>query len=297
LILSDTIEGKIFLLLNDKLLEIARTLGKVDEHGNVTEDLRSQILGQLSERLSYDQLYRDALSDPELKRTRQELEAAMANADEARKVVFELFQDLDRFSLDDYKPFSDIEESRKRLSNFLRIALEQQGGGVRPLEGGRFSIATGNGALERIGTMDRDLARADDTVDLIGIDHPLVSDLLNRWRTLAPESIGTAVSDGREKPCSLSIWLVREHVRESEQRTHLVPLAVDGTGQRVPLIEKRHTALFHRPPARSVLSMEERQHLLKSVIEPMLQRELRHRGLASETGGYSVELIGWVEVS
>ena len=297
LILSDTIEGKIFLLLNDKLLEIARTLGKMDEHGNVTEDLRSQILGQLSERLSYDQLYRDALSDPELKRTMQELEAAMANANEARKVVFELFQDLDRFSLDDYKPFSDIEESKNRLSNFLKVALEQQGGGIRPLESGRFSIVTGNGTPERVGTMDRELARVDDTVDLIGIDHPLVSELLNRWRTLSPESIGTAVSDGREKPCSLSIWLVREHVRESEQRIYLVPLAVDGTGQRVPLIEKRHTALFHRPPTHSFLSMEERSHLLKSVIEPMLQRELQHRGIASETGGYSVELVGWVEVS
>lgn len=297
LILSDTIEGRIFILLNDKLLEIARTLGRVDEHGNVTEDLRSQILGQLSERLRYDQLYRDALSDPELKRTRQELEAAMANADEARKVVFELFQDLDRFSLDDYKSFSDIEESQKRLSSFLRIALEQQGGGIRPMDGGRFSITTGNGTPERIATMDRGLARADDTVDLIGIDHPLVSDLLNHWRTLSPESIGVAVSDGLEKPCSLSIWLVREHVRKSEQKTHVVPLAVDCTGQRVPSIEKRHTALFHRLPSHSVLSMEERNHLLKSVFEPMLQRELQHRGIASETGGYSVELIGWVEVS
>ena len=285
LILSDTIEGKIFLFLNDKLLEIARTLGKMDEHGNVTEDLRSQILGQLSERLSYDQLYRDALSDPELKRTRQELEAAMANADEARKVVFELFQDLDRFSLDDYKPFSDIEESKKRLSNFLRIALEQQGGGIRHPEKWTIFDCHRQRPQERVGTMDRELARADDTVDLSGIDHPLVSDLLNHWRNLSSESIGTAVSDGREKPCSLSIWLVREHVRESEQRTHLVPLAVDGTGQRVPLIEKRHTALFHHPPARSVLSMEERCHLLKSVIEPMLQRELQHRGIASETGG------------
>ena len=65
LVLSDTIEGSIYLLLTDKLLEIARTLGKVDEQGNVTEDLRSQILGQLSDRLKYDQLYRDALSDPE----------------------------------------------------------------------------------------------------------------------------------------------------------------------------------------------------------------------------------------
>ena len=104
LVLSDTIEGKIFLLLSDKLLEIAKTLGKVDEHGNVTEDLKAQVLGQLSDRLSYDQLYRDALSDPELRRTREELEAAVSNADEARKVVYELFQDLDRFSLDDYAP-------------------------------------------------------------------------------------------------------------------------------------------------------------------------------------------------
>src|SRR5690606_10079416 len=74
LVLSDTIEGKIYLLLTDKLLEIAKTLGKVDEHGNVAEDLKAQILGQLSDRLSYDTLYREALSDPELRRTREELE-------------------------------------------------------------------------------------------------------------------------------------------------------------------------------------------------------------------------------
>jgi len=77
----------------------------------------------------------------------------------------------------------------------------------------------------------------------------------------------------------------------------LVPLAVDGKGQRVPMVEKRFTALFHRPAFRSVLSMEERHNLLKNVIEPMLQRELQHRGIVSETGGYSVEMIGWVEVS
>jgi SNF2 family DNA or RNA helicase len=38
LVLSDTIEGRIFLLLDEKLSEIARTLGKVDEQGNVAED-------------------------------------------------------------------------------------------------------------------------------------------------------------------------------------------------------------------------------------------------------------------
>jgi len=48
LVLSDTIEGRIFLLLDEKLQEIAKTLGKVDEHGNVAEDLRSQVLGNRS---------------------------------------------------------------------------------------------------------------------------------------------------------------------------------------------------------------------------------------------------------
>ena len=115
LVLSDTIEGRIFLLLNDKLTEIAKALGKVDEHGEVAEDLRTQILGQLSERLNYESLYSQALSDPELKRTRLELEAALSNASEARHVVFELFQDLDRFSLEDYQQFSDTSEGMGEL--------------------------------------------------------------------------------------------------------------------------------------------------------------------------------------
>ncbi len=104
LVLSDTIEGRIFLLLDEKLTEIARTVGKVDEQGNAAEDLQAQILGQLSERLNDDRLYQEALSDPELKRTQVELEAALSNSREARQVVFDLFQDLDGFSLDDYKP-------------------------------------------------------------------------------------------------------------------------------------------------------------------------------------------------
>jgi len=124
LVLSDMIEGRIYLLLDEKLLEIARTVGKVDEQGNVAEDLRAQILGQLSERLNYDKLYQEALSDPELKRTRVELEAALANSREAREVVFDLFQDLEGFSLDDYKPFSDVSGSMDRLVRFWRPLLK-----------------------------------------------------------------------------------------------------------------------------------------------------------------------------
>jgi len=107
LVSADTIEGQIFLMLEDKLLEIGKALGKVDELGQVAEDLRGQILGQLSERLSYTKLYQDAVRDPTLKRTRQEMEVALDNARTARQVVFELFQDLEGFRLDDYRQFDD----------------------------------------------------------------------------------------------------------------------------------------------------------------------------------------------
>src|SRR5262249_4457585 len=122
LVLSDTIEGSIFLLLNEKLTEIGRALGKVDERGEIAEDLRTQILGQLSLQLNYANLYSAALSDPLLKRTKVELETPMSNAVEARKVVFELFQDLEGFRLDDYKAMGDFQSGMDALIRFLTAA-------------------------------------------------------------------------------------------------------------------------------------------------------------------------------
>jgi superfamily II DNA/RNA helicase len=127
LVLSDTIEGSIFLLLDQKLAEIGRALGKVDERGQIAEDLRTQILGQLSMQLNYASLYADALNDPQLKRTRVELETAMSNAVEARKVVFELFQDLDGFRLDDYKAMGNPEEGMGALARFLADVARAEG--------------------------------------------------------------------------------------------------------------------------------------------------------------------------
>ena len=49
--------------------------GQGGETDPLYDYLSSQILGQLSEKLNYDRLYQDALSDPELKRTRLEVEA------------------------------------------------------------------------------------------------------------------------------------------------------------------------------------------------------------------------------
>ena len=193
LVLSDTIEGRIFLLLDDKLQEIARTLGKVDAEGNVAEDLRSQILGQLSERLNYDRLYQEALGDPELKRTAVELEAALSNAHEAREVVLDLFQDLDGFSLDDYKPFADVTPSLVRLVVFLSTALTERNLKVVMVDEETLDLVGLDGVRQKRFTLDRETATTSHDFDLLGMDHPIVQEELGRWRSVPPEELGVSL--------------------------------------------------------------------------------------------------------
>jgi SNF2 family DNA or RNA helicase len=296
LVLSDTIEGRIFLLLEDKLKEIATALGKVDDEGNVAEDLRSQILGQLAEKLSYERLYQDALSDPELKRTQLELEAALSNAKEARQVVFELFQDLEGFSLEDYKPFADIEAGIDRLVRFLGAATADQGQKIVKITDEVYELRGPNAEMIVRFTTNRDLARERDDVDLLGIDHPVIKQALERWRGLPPEELGVAVQSDGQGAGVLSWWMVESNTAKGEQRLYLVPLATRPDGTRMPSWEKQADKLMHGAPAAPTFDIAQRRQILRDHLEPMLQRELRHRGIADNTGAFSARLAGWFEL-
>ncbi|WP_437191347.1 DEAD/DEAH box helicase [Planctomicrobium sp. SH527] len=294
LVLSDTIEGKIFLLLDDKLKEIAKALGKVDEHGEVAEDLRSQILGQLSERLSYESLYAQAISDPELKRTELELDQALANASEARNVVYELFQDLDGFSLDDYQPFSDTSQGMDEIVRFVRAAVEEDGNDLRIEDGAVYVTKTSEDGEPFRFTTDRDASIESDTTDLLGLDHPLVVQYMQRFRELSYDQVGIRVRSEDGKAGVLSIWQVTTQGERGETRNHLLTLAVDIDGQRIPSWEKQADRLFHLEPAS--INSAPQIDLLAETLEPMIQRELIHRGFLGENRGYDARLVSWVEV-
>lgn len=296
LVLSDTIEGRIFLLLDDKLTEIARALGKVDEEGNVAEDLRSQILGQLSERLNYDHLYQAALSDPELKRTKVELEAAMSNAREAREVVFDLFQDLDGFSLDDYKPFSDVSTGLNRLVQFLSAALADQHQAIIKVDDSTYDLVNAEGTRRMRFTISRDVASGRDDLDLLGLDHPLVQKQLARWRSLPPEDIGIAVRGDADPLVLLSFWLVESSVGSGDRRVSLQAIAVKPDGTRVPSIERQGDRYLRAPIASPALTTDQRLDVFHRVVEPTLLRELKHKSDSHGDGSYSAELVGYVEI-
>jgi superfamily II DNA or RNA helicase len=296
LVLSDTIEGRIFLLLDEKLTEIARTVGKVDEQGNVAEDLRAQILGQLCERLNYDRLYKEALSDPELRRTQVELEAALSNSREAREVVFDLFQDLEGFSLDDYRPLSNVSKSLERLANFLALSVQQRQLRLTKVDQSSYSLTTTDGVQRVSFTLDREAATSRDDVDLLGLDHPMVQEELLLWRSALPEEIGIAVTGNLDETALLSLWQVDIALASGERRTLIVPLAVTEDGTRLPAVEHHPERYFESPPAQPRLTPEQRIDIFSSVVEPALQREIRHKGAADGRDTYSATLIGYVEL-
>ena len=74
LVAEETIEEKVYAILEEKLFEIAMTIGKVDPiTGDVSEDFRSEILGFLGSSANYTSLYREALLHRNYKRTEQEI--------------------------------------------------------------------------------------------------------------------------------------------------------------------------------------------------------------------------------
>jgi superfamily II DNA or RNA helicase len=295
---ADTIEGQIFLLLEQKLLAIAQALGKVDEYGQVTEDLRGQVLGQLAERISYEQLYQDAVCDPTLKRTQQELEVALENARLARNLVFELFQDLETFNVEDYRQFDDGGAGMSRLLAFIRDCVQPNGASLQQ-QGENVYEATFPGDESHVFTTSRELAKDSDKLELLGLEHPLVRRLLDGGRELpARDRALMGRSDRLSSEASiLSVWRIEIHGAGGFFRQAIVPLAVNSAGNRLPNGEALLNGLGEIQPAlEGALDPDRRRHLISAVLPQMLRRDVEHRGLLGEGSSLAMRLVAWVEL-
>lgn len=292
LVLGDTIEGKIFLMLDDKLKDIAKALGKVDEQGNVAEDLRSQILGQLQEKINYQKLYEEALGDPALHRTQLELNSAMTNASEARDVLSELFQDLDQFNMDDYVPLSDIDKSMNELIDFTTICAE--------FEKGQF---TKEGSLYRLEDVavqgpdilfciNREIALEKENVEILGLDHPKIERWLQKYRNLPDEQIACSVKSSHYPVGVLSIWEIETHNEKGHVIRSVVKIGMSENGDRLLQLEREADDLYRLEGIIAGNNAE-----LLPMAERLLERELRHKGKTNNEQAYSSKLVGWIEVS
>lgn len=115
-----------------------------------------------------------------------------------------------------------------------------------------------------------------------------------RYRNLPPSEIGVRVQSQNRRGGALSLWQVTTRGERGETKTSVLPLAVDKDGQRVPAWERQLDQAFQFQGTDKRLDSPDR--MLKQEIEPMVQRELIHRGIVDENRGYEARLIGWVEI-
>lgn len=288
----DTIEGSIYLTLEEKIHEIASTLGKVDDSGHVAEDLRSQILGQLGTQLSFDQLYRDAITDPELKRTNVELKVAIENAKTAREVIFELFQDLERFDLSEYKNISNSSlDLPARLLSAFKSGLAIFGGDLTNVNEKSFLVDyPGTGAVQLLMTLDRELANTDSKFSLLGLDHPIIQHMIQKIedREVAARAVAVRAKDD---PFMLVVWRVSLFGEKGSTVRRVIRLAFSKTGHRLP--EKEHLDMLHSLPP--IPMSEVKFETWDKIIEHIpssLEKDLKYRGLLGGNTSFQAELIG-----
>ena len=118
---------------------------------------------------------------------------------------------------------------------------------------------------------------------------------MERYRSLPSHEIGIQVRSPDGRKGVLAIWSVTTHGERGETKTLVVPLAIDAAGQRLPSWERQPDRLFQAAPAEGKSSSF--PSVLGEIIEPMLQRELQHRGISVAPRGYDSRLIGWVEAT
>lgn len=67
-------------------------------------------------------------------------------------------------------------------------------------------------------------------------------------------------------------------------------------GTRVPSAERQAETIFQRQSTELRLSPSERVELFSRIVEPTLERELKHKSGVQDDSSYSAELIGFIEV-
>lgn len=298
LVSADTIEGKIFMLLEEKLYDIASTLGKVDEHGEIAEDMRGQVLGQLGGIMSFAKIYQAGVSDPTLKRTKQELEVALANACQAREVVFELFQDLDRFNLGDYQRLDNQESSMRRLIQFTIRAARNAGGSFYSIEREICWRLHMPPVHDIIFTTNRDDAVKNDSLELLGLDHPSINNLINSFRNLAQNHRFIAgIVEGAESGL-LTIWKVEALGNNGQRKSNIIRIGIKNNGDRNPEIESFHENILKIKADETVYNYWKiRLSKYKQKIYGILQRELNYSGLGDDESSYSVKPLALVGIN
>jgi superfamily II DNA or RNA helicase len=305
LIAEDTIEQRIYDLLEEKLLDIARTIGKVDPvSGTVAEDFRGEILGFLGSSPNYQELYRKALVDRDYRRTAEELAQMVQTAATASQALQSLAQDLSAFNLEHYRKLQG-ELTLDDLRGFVEAGILRLGGTFIP-DGDFYRIETPPALLTyrnvaaRYDTacFRRDVAMRRKNAEFMGIGHPLVDGVIAHFQRSSWAG-DVAVLKSTEGSPYLSVRFVLEATLEdgsSRRRYESAEATAHGSWQ--PRSPKKDVDALHEETGRPSIPRPtaELPPLQDRVASAMADAEAHFRSELSTVQTVRGRLVGLAAV-
>jgi hypothetical protein len=149
-------------------------------------------------------------------------------------------------------------------------------------------------------TTDRERALQDETVHLIGLEHPFIRKWLDEWSNVLPEEralFGRFEGNGEETGL-MTVWQVVVHARGGKIYQRIVTLGLRSAGERSVYLERMVKDILLLQPAQRNGHLDESQiaTLLNEKATSMLHRELMHTGVLDEGSSYSSRLLACVVV-
>jgi superfamily II DNA/RNA helicase len=304
LVAEDTVEQRIYALLEEKLLEIAQTIGKLDpETREVTEDFRSEILGFLGSSPNYLELYRKALVDRDYERTEHEIAEAIEKACQSSEALRNLAQELDSFNLEHYRQ----RESRLTLDDlrrFVEKAVIRLGGAILP-DGETWRIETPPplrgqprvSARYESATFDRAVAMRKRNTELLGLGHPLVDALISHLKRPSWQGDVAPLSSAGPGSRLSARWLVTTETDGGKTRQVYLNIVTPASGGRDQPSERgdvQALAAAARQPARNQnsISLDFLNHAHETAQASLNDWLSRTRAEQGGVRGFRIELVG-----
>ena len=181
-----------------------------------------------------------------------------------------------------------------RIVRFAQLATEEAGGTWTAKGNGTYEFRGKDGRWTRSFTDNRDDSLEQEHLQLLGLDHSLVLEYLERYRNVAPAELGVRVRSATQQSGVVATWEVATQGSRGETRSSVISIGIGTDCCRVPTWERTIDQLYQLELAGN--SAGTPGELLFEILEAKLQRELVHRKIVSSRGGYDARLIGWLEM-
>jgi hypothetical protein len=147
-------------------------------------------------------------------------------------------------------------------------------------------------------TTDRDAALQEDALQLVGLEHPLVSQFMHKYSSAGADSRALAGKANRiAGEGVLTFWKISTHGKNGQASNHIVRIGLNLDGDRAPWLERLGVDILGmQSTSASVEQWKTFATKNKVHLQELLHRELSYSGIINDEMSYSATPLAVVAI-